>query len=563
MAISPSTDLYLIKLPIELNDENQLTFSDATAQANYFLGLQKIGETDFTYQRRENAIRYPAHVDSIIQYNYVMYKNANYSNKWFYARILNMEYVNDNLTLISIEEDAFQTWQFDLGYSQCFVEREHVMDDTIGAHTVPENLEVGEYAIQGMFNIPMYEKAASNTWPAFFVAFSVTEYPDSTVTIAGESRTIGGVWNAMHFFAVPPSRGQTILDIYALAGKADAIKNVFMVPQCVVNFDPATEKLADGTTNPTSITGDNGTTAKSTAVWPLHDSYATSALHLPQPADLAGQYQPRNNKLKTYPFCYFYLANNTGEQAIYHWEDFPFETYGESPNTYEARSFAFKKCFVPSASLSVKLYPINYKGHAEGDGYGSKPYAYGLNFSKVPVCAWTTDYYTNWLTQNGVNINTQIGLAAGGALLGLATGGVGLVAGAAGVASTIANTVASMHQAQITPDQAQGDINSGDFVFGYIKCSISMYYMSVRPEFAAIIDKYFDAYGYKVNTIKLPNITGRTNWNFVKTVGSAIHADIPQDSCDRINHMFDNGLTLWHNPSTFRDYTQSNTIVTP
>ncbi len=80
---------------------------------------------------------------------------------------------------------------------------------------------------------------------------------------------------------------------------------------------------------------------------------------------------------------------------------------------------------------------------------------------------------------------------------------------------------------------------------------------------AAIIDKYFSAYGYKVNTIKLPNVTGRLNWNFVKTVGSAIHADIPSESCDRIIRMFDNGLTLWHNPTTFRDYTQANTIVTP
>ena len=562
MTISPSTDLYLLKLPIELNDENQLTFASASAQATYFLGLTKIGETDFTYQRRENAIRYPANIDSIIQYNYVMYKNKNYSNKWFYARILNMEYVNDGMTLVSIEEDAFQTWQFDLGYSQCFVEREHVNDDTIGSHTVPENIEVGEYAVQGLFNIPMYENQTGNLWDAWFVCFCVSVWPDNTVTIAGESRTVGGVYTAMHFFAVPQARVQDILDIYSLAGKADAIKNVFMVPQCVIDIDSTSisPKLSNGTTC-SSITGDNGQTSKSCAVWPLHDSYATSALHLPQPNDLAGAYQPRNNKLKTYPFCYFYLTNNTGEQAVYHWEDFPFETYGEAPNTYQARSFAFKKCYVPSASLSARLYPINYKSYAEQAGYGSKPYAYGINFSKIPVCAWTTDYYTNWLTQNGVNINTQIGLAAGGAALGLATGGIGLVAGIAGVASTIANTVAKIHEASIIPDQAQGDVNSGDFVFGYIRSSISMYYMSVRPEFAALIDKYFDAYGYKVNTIKLPNVTGRLNWNFVKTVGSAIHADIPQDSCDHINRMFDNGLTLWHNATTFRDYSQPNTIV--
>ena len=91
----------------------------------------------------------------------------------------------------------------------------------------------------------------------------------------------------------------------------------------------------------------------------------------------------------------------------------------------------------------------------------------------------------------------------------------------------------------------------------------AVYKHSIRPEYARIIDDYFSAYGYAVKTIKTPNTNGRTNWNYVKTIGSAIHADIPQDACDHINKMFDNGITLWHNASTFRDYSQANTIVTP
>lgn len=76
-----------------------------------------------------------------------MYKNEAYTNKWFYAYIINMEYVNDNMTLITIQTDVFQTWQFDIVYKRMFVEREHVNNDTIGLHTVPEGLEHGEYII--------------------------------------------------------------------------------------------------------------------------------------------------------------------------------------------------------------------------------------------------------------------------------------------------------------------------------------------------------------------------------------------------------------------------------
>ena len=58
-----------------------------------------------------------------------------------------MEYVNENCTRISFETDVFQTWQFQIQYNRCFVEREHTNDDTIGANTVPENLETGEYIL--------------------------------------------------------------------------------------------------------------------------------------------------------------------------------------------------------------------------------------------------------------------------------------------------------------------------------------------------------------------------------------------------------------------------------
>ena len=61
-----------------------------------------------------------------------MYKNNNYTDKWFYAFITGMRYINDNLTEVSIVTDVFQTWQFDLIYKQSFVEREivPVADDT-------------------------------------------------------------------------------------------------------------------------------------------------------------------------------------------------------------------------------------------------------------------------------------------------------------------------------------------------------------------------------------------------------------------------------------------------
>lgn len=126
MVITPETEIYLLKSPLTLSNKNQITFANKTAQFNYFNSLPKIGIDDGSYLRKDEVIRFPAHIDEIIEYNYCMYKNSNYSNKWFYAFIIDMKYENDSMTSIKIKTDVFQTWQFDLNWKESFVEREMI-----------------------------------------------------------------------------------------------------------------------------------------------------------------------------------------------------------------------------------------------------------------------------------------------------------------------------------------------------------------------------------------------------------------------------------------------------
>lgn len=154
MAITPQTEIRLLKVPFQLDNKNQLTFKDKETQTNYFTSLENIEINRASYQRKDNILNFPMHIDKIINYNYVMYKNNNYGNKWFYAFISDMKYENDNLTYITIKTDVFQTWQFDIIYRKMFVEREHVISDKIGEHTIPEGLETGELIVD---NIVKYE----------------------------------------------------------------------------------------------------------------------------------------------------------------------------------------------------------------------------------------------------------------------------------------------------------------------------------------------------------------------------------------------------------------------
>ena len=81
---------------------------------------------------------------------------------------------------------------------------------------------------------------------------------------------------------------------------------------------------------------------------------------------------------------------------------------------------------------------------------------------------------------------------------------------------------------------------------------------NIKRQFAERIDKFFDMYGYLTNSVKVPNINNRPNWNYIKTQGANILGDIPQEDLMQIKEFFNNGITLWHNTNNFLDYSVNN-----
>jgi hypothetical protein len=183
-----------------------------------------------------------------------------------------------------------------------------------------------------------------------------------------------------------------------------------------------------------------------------------------------------------------------------------------------------------------------------------------------PSLNWNKDNFGDWLLYNGTsNFFKGVGgasLAVVGTIGLIASSGLGALVGFGAMAlsgvMTLANSlIASQEHAEV-PDTAKGTSNgqlntaNGTNTFYY-------YAMSVKYEFAKKIDDYFSMAGYKVNALKIPNIEGRTNWNFVKTLDCNIEGtEIPEKDIEELKKMFNMGITFWHNYSTFRDYSQSN-----
>lgn len=88
------------------------------------------------------------------------------------------------------------------------------------------------------------------------------------------------------------------------------------------------------------------------------------------------------------------------------------------------------------------------------------------------------------------------------------------------------------------------------------------YDYSIKREFAEKIDNYFDMYGYKVNSSEVPEIYTRENWNYLKVLDPNIEGEyIPDKDMNIFKKMLQNGVTFWHNPLTFRDYSQTNNVI--
>lgn len=513
ITITPQGSIYLCKTPLENDYKNQLTFANAAAQLTYFNSVIQHTYNEYTYIKKDNVVNVGDNIDNIIDCNYLFYKNTGFTTKYYFCFITNMEYVNENCTRITFETDCFQSYMFNITYKTCFVEREHVSDDTVGLHTIPENLETGEYISNGY--------TYYNGLDSLRYVIQVTEWTDSTnkplATNYGGVYMAGGAYICDSITTVV-----NILQAFATAGKSDAVYNVYMVPTNFIN------------------------NTSGTAQYSGQSSPSTATTNFDKQVTIDG-YNPVNNKVLTFPYNYILMSNNNGTSNILHYERFTTTNCG------------FKIKGVPTVGGSIKCVPTSYDHVAENEEQG-------IMAGKLPTLNWSNDEYTNWLTQNSVNIGLGIassGLTILGGIGMMATGG-GALKGASSIVSGgmgIANELGAIYEHSLQPNSARGNVNGGDINVCDSKNGFWFYKMSIKSEYAKVIDKYFSAYGYKVNTIKIPNITGRRYWNYVKTIDCNIEGDIPITDLEIIRQMFNNGVTLWHDVTKMYDYSQSNTIV--
>ena len=515
----------------------ELCQANLVAQADNYSFLRPTGSimAGFTYAQ-------------CLQANYIAFQNPDYSNKWFFAWIDDVIYKGDKNTEITFTVDAWSTWFDKWQKKTCFINRQHVNDDTIGLHTIPENLDVGEVVQESITediaygnNLGYWIAVASNwkikdgsSGAELLESDKGTQYAGITVY----DNTVFGT--QLFFFHI--TKLSSFADLVSLLlrtnadGHIEDVQNIFILPEVAIDQSKLQSHSA-------KVISDENTFSFYTMSYDMSPEKFNTVINK---ITTFSDYTPKNNKCFVYPYNYLFVSNNQGSNNIYKYEDFNTE------------NCVFENQFSIAIGGSGRIVPKNYKGMATNDDEA-------LALGKYPTCAWSSDAFTNWLTQNGVNMAVSLGLTAGAIAGTIATGGAtapALAGAVMSVAGNIGNTIGQFYQASLLPNINGGQAN-GDVIWACNRNMFSFRQMRVKTEYLKIIDDYFTRFGYAIKSLAMPNITGRMYWNYVEIGASEEigYGEVPSKYMEIINNACRKGVTIWHNHENVGNYNLNNIII--
>ena len=506
--------------------------------------------TNCSFIRQHQSIKVDITYTQAITSNYIAFENPDYNSKWFFAWIDEVKWLGEKCVEITYTVDVWSTWSGNLTKKACWVEREHVANDTIGLHTIDEGLACNNFKVLNVTIDPFYLN------DPYIVVMSTYDL-ETDENMGGASIWNGNVTGAeAYIFRYKISQTDRCVQDFEnfllatnLKSKLDAIQTIYIVPYAVFGPEPT-----EGTSvlDPHTATLQSGATPIVVKYYKLDamtfnpTTFETTVSNLYN--DLS--YTPHNNKCLCYPYHYLFVTNNNGNANIYKGEFFS-----------NRNSIKFTNQLALSPGGSGRIAPLNYKG-------SSYNYDEGVVLGKFPTCGWSNDQYVNWLTQNAVNEPTKIFNNILGILGGVTQGIQNYQEGASassflGPVGSIVNNVASIigdfYSAKLLPSTSAGS-NVGDVAFCTYSLRFDYYNMILNDEELRIIDNYFTRFGYKVNTLKIPEFNSRTYWNFVKIAdGENIgYGEIPSKAMDTINRFFRNGVSVWHSHANLGNFSLAN-----
>lgn len=552
MYIQPNTNIRILKdVPLDTTYDHSIFFSSVSDQTNYFISKQKYNLSNYSYQRVNNGyMRVGIVSDNLYDCNYLMFQNTSFGNKWFYAFITEVNYINNDVTEIKFEIDDMQTWFFDFTFEKCFVEREHTLTDEMFEHYEAEPIQVSSDYIhmdskyvheQDLIYCMMYTNGDN-------------EWDDNGVVT--NSRVYDNVYTGWSIYLTNDK--QTLDDkigtLVSSQGGADRIRSIYMIPnpQRIIEGNDWVDLTDAVLRSGIDVQGGNTGLNKNTELDNTHLHHPTEETLLAITSVEEGQsvgYEPRNKKLYCYPFHFYNVSNNAGQSLCLRYELF----YNNQVQLHVNSGLL--------QPVQENLFPVGYKGtnvsslDIEGDTNEM------LTIVNFPTCNWSFDAYTAWLNNDFVPLAIGTAGTVIGGGLGVAMNPLTAPSYATNLVGQVTNLLQANYRASIQADITKGNINTGGVTSAMKLKTFVESRCSLPAQELAIIDDYFDRFGYCVKRLKEPKLDNRPHWTYVKTIGCNINGSMPSDSQRHICQIFDNGITFWKDGAEVGHYELNNAPV--
>lgn len=543
--IGPSTTVRVCQsIPLDNTYTDTILFTSKSAQESYFASKTKKVYSGLTYQRlASNSSTWAIFLEDVADYfydcNYLCFQNGGFGNKWLYAFISDILYINENCTAITFEIDVMQTWLFDFEIKKSFIERMHVSDDTISRNVVEEDLNfMQRYEYYKIEPSGLFGGTSSDLSKDYssVVLIATSEDCDQDDEVRG-GEMIQNTYQGLKYIAFPiyqnPSACLEALNKWLKkmneSGKAGAINSISMVPATGLSMVP-----------------EDGWKYKAEVI----DGVIREKSYEINYTNLDDDYVPKNNKLFCWPYHFFTITTMDGQSY-----DFKYEDIIESdpiPGNAEMK-FSFKFAFGPNPTYF--MFPQYYMKHENNIDYGVK-------LTGFPQCNWNFGVWENYYAQQDTNITLgMIASALGSAnqaasgVMNSSGGSKGSLAASAGMSIAQAglgavqaglSTFGGLSVVKSQPDQSRGASNVGGVNYNIETMDFWIIHKRLHWGYVVKIDDYFTKFGYRVNSTGVPNLHTRKYWNYLKLDQPSVIGNMPVGDMRMIKQILSNGITFWH-----------------
>lgn len=474
------------------------------------------------------------------QYNYgCIIEN----NKRYYIFIDAVEWKSNlNTVILHYSYDYWQTYCYQIELKESYVEREHVEDDTFGKHIIDEGLPIDEYKVQS-------SEVLDGKNDGMYFCITLSDTRDAVSLTHSNPEPIPSTCKPSRFeqstaiiFSDDLETVSYFIDLLTSRNKLDGISGMYSVPKTAI---------------PTKIQkqGYDWDTGEDLIKYVgINNDLPTMLVwDISKPSKIDG-YTPINKKCFTYPYCFANITNNNGSSL-----------YGQFELSDDKSTVKFRYYFPCIEGNTSFGYLADYDGV-------TKNFDKSLQGQTNIELPFVTNTFSAYLSANQNSIANQYSTidrnetasivkagvnGAVGIVGSLATGNIaGAISSGIGTASNIADaTLSAYNQRQaidssLKDQESKANVSHGAYTgVGNIICGqigFKGQLITVTAENIKMIDDYFSMFGYKVNTIKKPELNTRPYWNYIKTSGVNMIGNVPQDALTVLKQMFDNGVTMWH-----------------